>query len=919
LKDVIVSKELEKELEEWWDEQGRANHQPDEESPPSHPHSMGSKVDKFVKKKLAQEAADRRVNGNKDDRTSKLLKKAQASKLSFVKAPDSLVAQIKDLKATSPWVASELAQDSSGTIYSVSAAITTDQHRRQSMLIEKFNDLEAKGQPLSVEEQQRQQVELEGEFRREIETEAQMRQAQASKLPSLKKIVAQVNKRNAALATRELAAIGPYAEPVVGVELELVRRDRLRDKLTESFTAAEVKGTPVSIIEQVRQQRELESSFSDGSWEEFRDNSHISWNEWMRQRENDERIRIADKFAKLRKLQEQGLISKNALLELSEDSRIDWKAEQQRQREECKLIAEKIVETEIPAQRTKAYYKDLLKKSKEDRETGKNPALRDFAKKNGMENCTDEDIADVIRQLDAVANDPNKTIVTSGHLNTGAVQKPRRKGRVMSDGTTATESKALRAYNQATAKPIGGELVEDAAYPHHEYSMGDLLKSLKFSDEVQILMIESPPMRLMCHFMGQTNQNNINSTVYKKVRLITLLMMQQTVEFMEQKGYSFAGEVNFSDNGSLTPVRKWLWQVGTEEISFTSGGLMFFEKIGGEKQENVALMCNDDAGGGYATINCYSHDTDFARALTVELYEYTKKHNCLRGSKIRNLDVVEGKFYNVHADSTFNWDNYYYDQAIIDIFKREVFGFLGNPDRYNSRGITRRGLLLEGEPGTGKTTLGKIICNESGPHTVVWITPELVFQSGGAEAICLLYEVAEFVASVVIILEDIDLYTEDRDNNSSALRLGALMNILDGVNSINNAVTIAMTNRIDIIEKALRNRPGRFDKILTIPPLCKELREKMFINRLSDCQVDKGVVDLLVKRSGKWTGAQVQDMIHCINMYMIEHDMDGDKKTRHVTVNIVEEVMKELDAYSTMDKRKTNGNFGFGAAIEEDG
>lgn len=194
---------------------------------------------------------------------------------------------------------------------------------------------------------------------------------------------------------------------------------------------------------------------------------------------------------------------------------------------------------------------------------------------------------------------------------------------------------------------------------------------------------------------------------------------------------------------------------------------------------------------------------------------------------------------------------------------------------------------------TGKTTIGHLICNSSKTATVIWITPDLIAENNvGKTSIKLLYMLADFVAPSVIVLEDLDLFSEDREGVVDQLRLGALMNILDGVNSVKNAVTVATTNRIGLIEKALSNRPGRFDSVVEVPPLDDKLRTKMFKSRFKECNLETDALDELIKSSDEWTGAECQEFVNRTNLYFINRNED---KNRHVTLDVVKAVLAIME------------------------
>ena len=207
---------------------------------------------------------------------------------------------------------------------------------------------------------------------------------------------------------------------------------------------------------------------------------------------------------------------------------------------------------------------------------------------------------------------------------------------------------------------------------------------------------------------------------------------------------------------------------------------------------------------------------------------------------------------------------------------------------------------------TGKTTIGNIICNET-DKTVIWITPEILQENNykAMSSIKALYKLADFLSPCIIMLEDLDLFSQDRDRGGDVLSLGALMNILDGVNTITNSVTIGTTNRLKSIEGALRNRPGRFDRIIETPPLPEELRMKMFKERLKGWAVQKSALDYLAESTEKWTGAEVQEFI---NSLVLKH-IGSKRKKQSMSRAWAEEIMATLNNFGVGE---ASSGFGFG-------
>ena len=79
-----------------------------------------------------------------------------------------------------------------------------------------------------------------------------------------------------------------------------------------------------------------------------------------------------------------------------------------------------------------------------------------------------------------------------------------------------------------------------------------------------------------------------------------------------------------------------------------------------------------------------------------------------------------------------------------------------------------------------------------------------------------IFRLARELAPTILILEDIDLYGEEREVARDAERLGELMNELDGMVDNKEIIVFATTNNLIKVEKALQSRPGRFDRIYKI-------------------------------------------------------------------------------------------------------
>lgn len=237
-----------------------------------------------------------------------------------------------------------------------------------------------------------------------------------------------------------------------------------------------------------------------------------------------------------------------------------------------------------------------------------------------------------------------------------------------------------------------GKLVDDDA-------QDELTSQVKFADEIKIDFIPAIDYRILCRFLGVTSVNDVKNHPFSEPPLITFLLMENLQGYMSSKGYEYAGELNFSQEGYSIPPEKNPWFVKGKETTFTIKGFQYFEKIGGDRKDNVAFFLFSDLERGGSVIMCFSTDVQRCKEIINELKEYTKQHNCLRGAKLKDINMVTASFSEVDTGDKYTWDNYYFNEDIKALFELEIFGFLREVKRYNDHGIFRRGFILHGAPG----------------------------------------------------------------------------------------------------------------------------------------------------------------------------------------------------------------------------
>mmetsp|Transcript_23861 Transcript_23861/g.39844 ORF Transcript_23861/g.39844 Transcript_23861/m.39844 type:complete len:864 (+) Transcript_23861:123-2714(+) len=160
------------------------------------------------------------------------------------------------------------------------------------------------------------------------------------------------------------------------------------------------------------------------------------------------------------------------------------------------------------------------------------------------------------------------------------------------------------------------------------------------------------------------------------------------------------------------------------------------------------------------------------------------------------------------------------DSAKIEL--EEVVDFLKNPDRYTEMGAKiPKGALLNGPPGTGKTLLARAVAGEAGVPFISVSGSEFVqvFVGVGAARVRDLFKTARENAPCIVFIDEIDAIGRQRGsgggNDEREQTLNQLLVEMDGFDGNTGVITIAATNRLDILDEALV-RAGRFDRKIEV-------------------------------------------------------------------------------------------------------
>ena len=251
------------------------------------------------------------------------------------------------------------------------------------------------------------------------------------------------------------------------------------------------------------------------------------------------------------------------------------------------------------------------------------------------------------------------------------------------------------------------------------------------------------------------------------------------------------------------------------------------------------------------------------RAFAEGVWDIATEQNFYRGGKLEFSGRL--RFLNLPAKT---WDSIVLDEAIKDEIRANTTGFLANRERLAVYGIpAKRGVLLAGEPGTGKTLICKALMAEAPNITCIVASAYALDED---EYITDLYRLAHDLSPCIVFIEDIDLIAHNRMESgySRGPALLSLLAVLDGVEECQQIVTVATTNHLEILDKAVGQRPSRFDRVIRLTRPSLEQRKELVSSLCQRIPLGESVQAYIARRAEHCTPAQLQEIVYSL---VIEH------------------------------------------------
>lgn len=376
----------------------------------------------------------------------------------------------------------------------------------------------------------------------------------------------------------------------------------------------------------------------------------------------------------------------------------------------------------------------------------------------------------------------------------------------------------------------------------------------------------------------------------------------------EVMGFEMVWETNYGYMDEIPAQMTSMEYEPKKTMQVYKNATVFFEKKNKDSTERIVIHIQKNDHDGTFDYDIYHQDKHYFDEWTT----LADQKNFYRGKKIN----ASCGFLDLKQSS---WEDVILSIDKKEIIKNSASGLFAHRALYKEFGVpVKRGVILHGPPGTGKTQVCKALANDASDHSVLYVMPSDFEPSrGGVRRIATM---AQDLAPCLLIIEDIDFIAKDRSLGTAGAVI-ELMNYLDGLEEFGDIVTFGTTNHLDVIEDAIKNRPGRFDRLIEIGNPGLEEREAMILRFTSRFKMEGKDISKIAKslalKMDRLSGAHIKDICNTAAAIAVRDgsitEADGARslviKSKHFREALKEVSNKDFTSYYELQSKSKGLGF----------
>ena len=296
-----------------------------------------------------------------------------------------------------------------------------------------------------------------------------------------------------------------------------------------------------------------------------------------------------------------------------------------------------------------------------------------------------------------------------------------------------------------------------------------------------------------------------------------------------------------ADGSEAPPIRDTIQLNSKAFDEFLIKGAVFSHVKDGDKFTPIIIKFDPGWGGIDVDVYVKYEDREVESRMWTDVWKWIDENNWLKGEKFS----LSGQFI---EKTSVTWD---------DVFLSEKNGkavmMVSKALETKGKDMPPRGAIFLGQPGTGKTLSGKVLCNTLDDVTFVWMSARDFYYSGAMGGLMRGFDIARKLSPSVMFIEDVDDHLNGRS-------IDLLKTELDGLRQQKGVATILTSNYPELLPNALIDRPGRFHDILEFGLPDAQTRAAMLRRWSGTDLVEKDLQSVVVKTAG-YSGAHMFELV----------------------------------------------------------